>query len=879
MNAMRLRSILLIVCIAAPLYARTEATTPATRPTFAATRVAKAPKIDGDLSDAAWQNVPEISNFTQHNPNDGKPATQKSVVKIVYDDRAIYVGAMMYDTNPVTALLARRDTVLDTSDWFYLSIDSQHDRLNGASFWVNPLNVQYDTNLYNDIYDDSSWDAVWESAAKIVPGGWAAEMRIPYTQLRFPDQARQTWGFNLTRRIARNNEVDRLVNVPKNQQGWVSRFADLTGIDGIRRERAVELLPYGVTRSDLTSRVDQADPFTRRQRSKIDGGLDMKYGITSNLTLTGSINPDFGQVEVDPAVVNLGQFETFFPEKRPFFTEGAQIFKFGSGPAQSRWNFNLYPPQFFYSRRIGRSPQGSVTADFSDEPGQTTILGAAKLSGKIGNGWSLGVLDALTDRETGRFQSQVQAADGTVTADRWSQTVEPMTNYFVARSTKEYGANSRIGVLFTSANRRLPTELLDLRRNAYELGVDGYTLMHKKDWLFEWLLGATRVEGNPEAIDATQTNSAHRYNRPDADYLHYDPARTSLDGWGGRAMIGKQTGKWRPNIQVQAYSPGFDVNDVGYMQRVDVINSHAVMYYTDQDVRKYTREISIWAGKYQNWNFGGDLFSNGVYGNYYVQALNYWYIFGGGGWDARTLDDRKTRGGPLAISPAGTDFSFGFGNDNRKKVYFEVSGERFSDDEGGYLNSLYFTTTYRPTPAIKFSVTPTYNRSTTIAQYVTTLDDPTAAATYGKRYVFARLDQHTLDIGTRAEWTVNARLSFQLYLQPFIASGGYSDYKSLARPRSDQYTPLRPSFDSTNNTYRAANSNFDNPNFNLRSVRGSAVARWEFRPGSALYVVWNENRSDVVPVGDFRLRRDFGALPSALSKDVFLVKMSYWLPI
>jgi len=854
------------------------------KPKFSAVRVAKAPAIDGDLSDAAWQNVPEITGFTQHNPDDGRPATQKTVVKVVYDDHAIYFGAMMYDTRPVTALLARRDTYLETSDWFYVSLDSQHDGLTGASFWVNPLNVQYDANLFNDIYDDSSWDAVWESAAKIVPGGWVVEMRIPFTQLRFPDKAQQVWGLNFTRLIAGNNEVDHLVNVPKNETGWVSRFAELKGIDGIHRERAVELLPYGVTRSDLTSRIDQGDPFTRRAKAKIDGGLDMKYGVASNLTLTGTINPDFGQVEVDPAVVNLGQFETFFPEKRPFFTEGAQMFRFGSGPANSRFNFRLYPPQFFYSRRIGRSPQGSTSADFSDVPGQTTILGAAKLTGKVGNGWSVGVLDALTDRETGNFQSRVQAADGSFMNQRWTQTVEPMTNYLVARSTKEYSSSSRIGLLFTSTNRRLPAELLDLRRNAYELGVDGYTLMHRKDWLFEWLVGTTRVDGTPEAIDATQTNSAHRYNRPDADYLHYDPTRTSLSGWGGRAMFGKQTGKWRPNLQIQAYSPGFDVNDVGYMQRVDIVNSHAVLYYNDQDVHKYTREIRVWAAKYQNFNFGRDLISNGAHSSWYVQALNYWYSFGDAGWDATTLDDRKTRGGPLTTNPGQNYIAAGFGNDNRKRVYFEVATDHSSDTEGGSSQSFYLTTTYRPTAAIRFSVTPTFSRAASITQYVTTLNDPSATATYGKRYIFARIDQRTLDIGTRAEWTVNSRLSFQLFLQPFIASGGYSEYKSLAKPRTGHYTPLDGSaisFDPASNSYivSTAHSTFGNPDFNLRSVRGSAVVRWEFRPGSALYVVWNENRSDTVPVGDFRVRRDFSALPAALSKDVFLLKVSYWLPI
>ena len=265
-------------------------------------------------------------------------------------------------------------------------------------------------------------------------------------------------------------------------------------------------------------------------------------------------------------------------------------------------------------------------------------------------------------------------------------------------------------------------------------------------------------------------------------------------------------------------------------------------------------------------------------------SLNYWYMFGSGGWDATTLDDRKTRGGPLVMSPGDNDFQIGIGNDNRKKVFFEFSADHSTDVEGGNSHTFYLTTTYRPTPAIKFSVTPTFSQTANITQYVTTLDDSSATATYGKRYIFARIDQRTLDVGTRAEWTVSSRLSFQLFLQPFIASGAYKEYKSLSRPRSGAYTPLDANaitFDPASNSYNVAtaHSSFDNPDFNVRSVRGSAVVRWEFRPGSALYVVWNENRSDQVTSGDFRLRRDLSALPAALSKDVFLIKVSYWLPI
>jgi hypothetical protein len=611
-----------------------------------------------------------------------------------------------------------------------------------------------------------------------------------------------------------------------------------------------------VARSDLSNRIAVGDPFTRPSAYNLDGGLDVKYSLSSTLRLTGTINPDFGQVEVDPAVLNLSAYETFFPEKRPFFTEGASIFTFGAGPAHFRANFNFFGPSLFYSRRIGRPPQGAgnIAADFVDAPSSTTIFGAGKLSGKVGNGWSVGVLDALTAPEKARVS---------LTDLRATETVEPMTNYLVARSTKEYG-NSRIGFIFTDVNRRLPTELSYLRRDALALGVDGYTQFHKKDWLWEWLLDTTRVDGSADAIATTQESSAHYYNRPDAEYLHFDPTRTSLSGWGGRTMIAKQTGKWRPNVQVSAYSPGFESNDVGFLQRADAITSHAVVEYINLDVTKHWRDREFWVGKYQNWNFGRDLTANGLYGNWYAQMNNYWYLFGWGGFDARVLDDRKTRGGPLASRPSSWNGAVGLGNDSRQKLYFEWSVENWSARDSSWERGTHLIMTYRPTTNLKLQLTPGFVREFDYSQYVDQIADPSATATYGTRYIFSGINQHVVDLATRADWTLSSRLSMQLYLQPFLASGAYDHFTQLARPRSDEYTSY---------PYES------NPDFDFRSLRGSAVVRWEFRPGSAFYFVWNENRADTQNYNDFRVRRDVGALRNAPSKDVFLVKVSYWLPM
>jgi hypothetical protein len=826
-------------------------------PTLHAVRVSAAPAIDGDLSDAAWQSAPEFTDFTQHDPEDGAAPTMRTVLRIVYDDDAIYFGVKVEDPQPPTSLLVRRDTFVP-SDFLSFNIDPQLDRLSGAAFTITPANVQIDSILYNDIGEDGSWDGVWESATKVVAGGWIAELRIPYSQLRFPDKPVHVWGLNVTRRTVRNNEWVRIVNTRKGETGFVSHFADIVGLEGIHRGRPLELVPYAVARSDIRTRANGADPLREDFDHRADGGLDLKYALTSNLTLTGTINPDFGQVEVDPAVVNLSEFETFYPEKRPFFTEGTSIFAFGDTPAPTHFNF-FFAPNLFYTRRIGRAPQGSPDAEFIDAPAETTILGAAKVTGKLAGGWSIGVLDALTDTERARF------AGGVPGRETGREQVEPMTNYFVARAKKEIGAGSRVGVLFTSVNRRLADELSGLRESAVSGGVDGYTSFREKSWIVEGSLVGSSVSGSAEAIAATQQSSSRYYQRPDAKHVQFDPTRESLSGWGGRAMVSKTMGLWRPNISVQAYSPGYETNDVGFMQRTDIISGHALMEYRNQNTTKYFRETTTWMGGWTNRNFDGNTLERGVFVDSSGTFLNYWTYRGALFLTPGAFTDRLTRGGPLVRTPPGWSSNLSLGSDNRKNFSFSLDGHLEDDDENTYVRTFGLSLNARPASNVQLSITPSYTRAHDFKQYVTAFDDATATATYGRRYVFAELEQRSFELATRADWTLNAKLSFQLYLQPFIASGDFHDYHSLAAARTSDYVPFAfPAPD---------------PDFNFRSVRGSAVVRWEFRPGSALYVVWNENRADVEPVGDFSINRDLRAIPNAPSHDVLLVKLSYWLPM
>lgn len=864
------------------------------RPEVQAVRVQTAPVIDGKLDDPAWSAAPEITSFTQREPDEGKPSSEKTTVKVVYDDDAIYFAARLFDSKPVTTLLGRRDSTLE-SDWFRVYLDPHLDRRSGAAFWVNPSNVQFDMVLYNDNWDDPDWDAVWSSAAKIVEDGWTVEMRIPYSQLRFPHRAEHVWGVNFMRALQRRNEVDRFVHTPKTETGLVSRFGNLVGLRGVEPKRSLEVLPYTVARSDLRTTVETGDPYNDQQEFTQELGLDLKYSLTSNLTLTGTINPDFGQVEVDPAVVDLSGFELFFPEKRPFFVEGSSLFAFGQGGSNNNFAFNINEPSFFYSRRIGRSPQGlsSLGATYIGAPNESRILGAAKVTGKTGSGWTLGVLDAVTDKERAFFATETQEPDGTRTLERGAQIVEPMTNYLVSRVAKDLGQRGRVGGLLTSVYRDLPSELSSLRETAWTGGTDGYWYLNdKKDVLVEWFFGGSHVTGSPEAIGVTQRQAAHYYQRPDADHVEYDPARTSLTGYGGRVVVAKQTGKWRYNLKAQSYSPGFETNDLGFDVRSDITNTHAVVHYLNTDSTKWFRERSLFTGKYQNWNTAGDLLANGIYTDNYLQFANYWYAFAWGGRVFDRFDDRATRGGPLLRRWDAWDAGVGFGSDSRKKMYFEIYQQNRGGDEGSHEHNGGFALNYRPLSNLRLRLNPFYAEVFTAAQYVRTQADERATNTYGSRYLFAGIEQRTVEIATRVDWTFSSRLSFQLYLQPFVATGDYEGFKELTQGRTRNFAEYGVdrgtiAFDDQTDLYTvdpdgpggAQSFSFGNPDFNLRSVRGSAVVRWEFRPGSALFVVWNENRAETADLGDFRARRDFQGIVDAPSDDVFLVKISYWLPL
>ena len=846
-------------------------------------RTAGSIAIDGRLDEEVWRGAPAATGFTQTDPAEGKPETERTEVRAAYDDSALYVGARLYDREPakISRQLSRRDQEAE-ADWFSLYLDPHHDHLTGAVFRVSAGGVQSDGIIYNDTSIDDSWDAVWTSAVTVDEGGWTVEMRIPFSQLRFPAAERHTFGINVLRQIQRKNERDWLVYVPKTENGLASRMAHLTGFEGLVARRGVELLPYFVSRAEYVNPA-AGDPFNDGARVFGGTGIDLKYRVTSSLTLDGAVNPDFGQVEVDPAVVNLTAFETFFQEKRPFFIEGANIFSnFGYGGANNFWGFNRSEPNIFYSRRIGRAPQGQASGDFVDMPSSSTILGAAKLTGKTRNGWSLGFLDAVTGRERAHVVSNGQASR----AD-----VEPLSNYLVARVEREMGRRGAAGLLATAVSRDLRAPALRDRLvgQAYVAGADGHYFFDKKrDWVVTGRIAASEVKGSAPAITRLQEAPQRYYQRPDAPHVELDRDATSLHGWTGNVSLNRNSGIHGVNAALWGVSPGFDSNDAGFDFNNDRAGFHAVYSWNNPKVNRFARHRMFTISKWYTWNFARELQGDGLHSFARLQLKNYWSMFGGAYLMRAVQDDRATRGGPSMTRPAFHGAFVQVESDNRKRLTFSGELERDRGEDGGSVLSVRAGGRYRPAAFLEVSVSPGFNRQRLPVQYVTSVVDPAAAATFGSRYIFAHLDHREVTFETRVNYVLSPKLSLQIYMQPLVSVGDYASFKEFAQPHTYDFTRFGVDrgtldYDAAARRYSVdpgdggATFGFADPDFNVKSLRLNAIFRWEWRPGSAMYFVWTEQREDLDRPGRFGLRRDLGTLVRANANDVILFKIAWWL--
>jgi hypothetical protein len=831
--------------------------------------------VDGRLTEPAWALAEPATTFTQLDPSEGAAASELTEVRILLGRHALYVGARLADRTPdrITARLARRDAKAE-SDWFEFQLDPYHDHRTAVAFAITPAGALRDALILPDGSRDDSWDPVWEAAAVVDSLGWTIEARVSLSQLRYRAGATSEWGIQLVRRISRRQETAVFAFVPKSEQGGVSRFGHLTGVEGLAAPRRLELLPHALARVERRS----------VSKSSASAGLDLRLGVWGDLTLAGTVNPDFGQVEVDPAVVNLTAFETFYPERRPFFIEGSDVFRFGESRADRPFDFS----RPFHSRRIGRPPQRVLDGEASaDAPAETTIDGAVKLTGRPAEGWAVGLVDAITGPENAGYLDGFGA--------RQRATVEPLTNFTIARVRREFaGGATTVGALVTAVHRNLADSALSalLHRAAWVGGADLTHAWANHAWQLDVSLLASHLTGTPRAVLRAQEAPARYLQRPDAKGLGVDSTRTTLSGWVAQAGLAKTAGAhWLGSVAYQEASPGFENNDAGFVRRVNVRSATATATYKEDRPGRLLRRYSLTARTNQTWNFDGartfsvvSVSARGQFDNYWDLTLELEYF-------PNFQDDRASRGGPMVLVPDGPGTRIEFSSDPRRT--WSLGGSAYRNGIVGdvyHEGSATLFVRVRPSPTLEVQVEPAAQRNTLTYQYVTAIPDAYNTRTFGTRYVFARLEQTELAVITRADWTITPSLSLQFFVQPLVSAGSYHDFKELRAPGSFTFEvygrdagtivldPVTAELVvDPDGAGPAAMFRFEDPTFNLRSLRGNAVVRWEFHPGSTLFLVWQQQREDFAPVGTFAFGRDYGALFRAPAENVFHFKIAYWL--
>jgi len=861
--------------------------------------------IDGRLDEEIWRrNAPE-KDFVQRTPVENAPALNDAEVWIAYDDDAIYMGALVRDETPRTIMrnMVRRDAQAQGQfDYFEVMFDPNLDGRTGYRFRVTAANVQTDRYLYDDAREDAAWDAVWESAVQIVPEGWIIEFRIPLSQMRYessPDP--QTWGINFGRRRIADNELTRWVLESALVPGRVSQFGHIEGITLSGSPMRAEVRPYLVS-SARRSPADPNNPFFDGSEFSGRAGLELRYGLGSAFTVDATINPDFGQVEADPAVVNLTAFETFFQERRPFFVEDARVFDFSlSGEANS----------LFYTRRIGRSPHGDTppNSDFEDVPEATTILAATKITGRTTHGLSLGALAALTEQEEG-----IALLEGETQPTEF--TVEPRAAFGVLRLEQDFrGGASSVGGIFTAVKRSLPSDRAfdDLTTSSITGGVDFEHYWSGRDYAVTGFLSGSHTRGDTQAITAIQRASNHYRQRPDLAWATLDSSATQLTGAEWRVQVDKRTGMWRGGIWAAEVSPDFEINDLGFSTSPERLDGGARLSYQHVEPR----------GVFQNYNFTfttihnfshevlNDVWSRDAWdqartaGSYNISSMltfnNFWVFTSNASYTPARMSRTLTRGGPRMVDPAEKGLRVSLANDNRGVVWVRSSLNIVQGHRGsGSRTQATVGLSLQPSARLRMSFDPTMTWEDAGAQYVASTATLPYEATYGRRYVFADLDRKNLSLVSRVNYTFSPDLTFEFYGQALLSSGDYVSYKQLAAPESFAFDAFeegsyssaggaavclggRTCEDDSNQRYvdfdgdGTTDYSFFDRDFNVRSLRATGVLRWEYRPGSTIFFVWQRRQAGSSSLGDFDFGRDWRAMFDADADDRLIVKLNLWL--
>lgn len=784
---------------------------------ISARRTDTAPKIDGILDDDAWKVAPVARDFVQFDPVEGAPPSDLTEVRILYDDGELYFGVFCYDAHPESLItqLTRRDRTTQ-ADRFSVIIDSYHDHNTAFLFSGSVSGVQTDGVLSQDgrLYD-VQWDAVWEFNAKSVSDGWTAEFRIPFNALRFSDNDEgYVWGLNFRRYHARKKETDEWVMVPRKEAppgtiSSVSLMGHLTGLTDIHPPLRLEVVPYQVSR---LSYFAQPSPFPLQRLLEGSAGVDVKYGLANNFTFDAAVNPDFGQVEVDQAVLNLSVFETFYPEKRPFFLEGSQIFTFGS-------MFDSRQLRLFYSRRVGKKPGSRVAPSngyfFSELPQFTTILGAGKITGRTDNGLSVGVLSAVTERES----AVEEDASGNIRRD---VHLEPTADYTAFRIKKEVLSNSFVGMIGTlhAADRSLPS------------------MTGGMDWNMRSSDGSYAMDGY---IAGSRTPSGN------------DDWRT---GTAGRIGIGRLAhDHWLAFSLYDFATRTFDIHDAGFFNSPPEHGGYTQITFKEDKVHGPFRRMHVsFEGDYR-WNWDGARTLGRLEVEPGMEFLNFWTLGLDYIRELKAFDDeyRGIRG--LYERAEGNRLTATLTSDPRRKIQLAMHSGYNNNVRG--MSSFFAAAqlTIRPNSWMEYAPALTVIRTRNDEAW-TFLSSSDAGYS-----IFADRDVDQYDFSLRGTITFTRDVSVQFFTQTLIAKGQYLNFKELVSP-----TDLRP--------YGYDKSSI-NPDFNSKAINANLVLRWEYLPGSTLYVVWTQAREGYTQVYDTPLRTDINEALRLPMDNIILAKINY----
>ena len=837
--------------------------------------VDEAIKIDGRMNEAIWKSLEWEGEFKQHSPSNGAPVTQQTEFAICHDKEFIYMLIKAYDNHgdSIVRRLNKRDEI--DGDFVAVGLDSYGDKRTAFYFMVNAGGCRKDLIVSGDgEREDVSWDPVWWVKCSVTEDGWIAEMKIPFNQLRFKEGKSIDWGLQVRRKFYRRDEFDDWAYTPADQAGHVRHFGVLRGFESADPGRLVDINPY------LQTRLEKEGHMFNKESGKLDksmiGGIDAKIGLSNNFIMDMSFNPDFGHVEADPSVVNLTAYESYYEEKRPFFVEGNSITGFNIGVGSG----GLGSDNLFYSRRIGRRPQISAPDQAIKVPEFTTILGAGKITGRTNGGWSVGIINALTGSEEA------------INSNNAAQVVEPLTNYFVGRVIKEdKGANTIIGGMLTNTMRKLDDYSSQfLHKSATSGGVNFTHFFKDRKWNLDSYLAFSKVQGDSEALEITQNMPGRYFNRKDALHVSFDSAMTSMTGTSGKIQVGKiGGGNWLFTGILTWKSPGFEVNDMGYVKWVDHIFNVLWGSYRILQPKGRFRTFSISADQYNGMDFGGKILYNGFELSTSFMRDNYWSYTFSLMSDINRRSNDLLRGGPSVRLPGNFRSMMLINSDPRRRTTFDLSAYITNGFNESYFNTMLTAAlNYKPTDAILVGLSSTYNHTGDELQYISSTTYPLP-----ERWIMGSIKQDYLSLSLRINMNITPDLTLQYWGQPFVASGKYADYKYINTPDAKQYNDRFILFSGDQLTMNelddcflvdedldgTADYTFPIADFRINEFISNFVLRWEYRPGSNLFIVWSQSREGFDPEGLFRPGRSIADLAELQPTNVFILKLSYRLSL